>query len=248
MAYNDGGFKITIKEKTSKEEILNNIAMVLTYLETTHKIEEFSNFNLYFQMYKDDQRQALIDPNDPTNQSGGFSLKPTSEHKTFDLLPDGSKKITYKKDVDFQRIKQTIDNVINNPTPSKYKAISIKKVEAVRKQYQLELAEKRKIEQAKHEKILEEINKLEQEEKELLHSFKKMIASKFHCDIRDLHIYTTSMNFITDPKTILKYLGTIETPKESKIFRVTYKDKLTKKAFLVEIYDLNKTLLNTISL
>lgn len=75
MAYNDGGFKVTIKSKTSKEEILNHLAMTLTYLETTHGIEEFSNINIYLQMYKDDERQVLIDPNNPSKQSGGVRIK-----------------------------------------------------------------------------------------------------------------------------------------------------------------------------
>ncbi len=248
MAYNDGGFKMTIREKTSKEEILNQLAMTLTYLETTHGIEEFSNINIYLQIYKNDERQMLIDPNNPSKQSGGFSLKPETEHKTFETLADGSKKITYKKDVDFKRIQETIEQLIKQPALSKYKPISIKKVEEARNQHESYLKEQRKKAEEEHAQAMAERRKLEQEEKDLLNSFRQMIADKFNCDIRDLSVYTISMNFVTDKNTLKKYLGSIETPKEEKIFRVTYRDQTTKKAAYSEVYDLQKNLLNTIDI
>ncbi len=167
MAYNDGGFKVTIKSKTSKEEILNHLAMALTYLETTHGIEEFSNINIYLQMYKDDERQVLIDPNNPSKQSGGFVLKPETEHKTFEVLSDGSKKVIYKKDVDFKRIQETIDNLIKLPALSKYKSVAVKKVDEAREQHELLLKEQREKEQEAYEKKLAERKIAEQKEEKV---------------------------------------------------------------------------------
>lgn len=182
------------------------------------------------------------------NNQGGFALKPETEHKTFEVLSDGSKKVTYKKDVDFKRIQETIDNLIKLPALSKYKSVAVKKVDEAREQHELLLKEQREKEQEVYEKKLADRKIAEQREKDLLNSFRQMIADNIGCSVQDLSKYTTSMNFVIDKKTIIKYLGDIEIPREEKIFRVTYKDKESKKALYSEIYDLQKNLLHTIKI
>jgi hypothetical protein len=199
-------------------------------------------------MYKNDKRQALCNDLDTLNTLKGYALKPTIEHKTFEDLSNGSKKVVYTKDVDFERIKKTVDALVQRPSVSEYKAIAVKDIEEIRQAQNALLKQQRKQAHEAYEKKLTEQKRLEQEEKNRLLSFKQMIATKLNCALIELPSYTTSMNLVTDRKTILKYLGPIEMPKEETIFRVTYRDNISKKASYAEAYDVQHNLLSRIDL
>lgn len=245
MAYNDGGYKITINEKTSKEEILNTFAKILTYLETTHGIEEFAKINLYLQMYKDDERQMLVDTNNILSGETGRILKPEKPHKTFQQLTDGSKKVIFDKGLNGKRLEDTVSSFIQNPSiKTTSTMIPVSKMEAYRKKMKKREEELIK----KREEERQDLHAKEQAKRDheiaILNGFKTFIANKLGCNINELQLYTTSIAHLKDRKTILKYLDGKPIPSSEEAFRVTYKDLTTKKASFVEIYSMDLEFLN----
>lgn len=81
-------------------------------------------------------------------------------------------------------------------------------------------------------------------EKENLYQFKLFICKKINIDIKDLQYKTTSIGLLIDKKTICKYLNIqIEDLIYNKLYRVTYREEITKKPSFFEIYDLNHNLI-----
>lgn len=169
MQYDIGGCKLVIKDKTNKEEILNAMATFLTRLEEEQGIEEFSNINVYFQIYKDEEKQILINKENLEKTYNGFSFKVNCEgsHKKIEQLEDGSKKITFNKDVNWGRINDSIEKVRNEKdNDSKTTSISITNYERLVNAYRLEQLEKQQKAMAERQAIRDAKLKKEQEEKE----------------------------------------------------------------------------------
>lgn len=245
MAYNDGGYKITINAKTSKEEILNAFTKIFTYLQDVHGVEEFGKINLYFQMYKDDERQMLIDPTTLLADECGYNLSPEKTHKTYEDLPDGSKKISFQKTLNGERLEKTENYTIETkPFKTTSKLIAISKIDKIRLQVELEREARQKKENEEYQVQLLKKREIQEQENAIFNNFKIFIAKKLNCNVNELQLHTTSLAYLKDKKTFLKYLKGKEIPKEEKVFRVTYKDPQTKKASTIEIFNMKLELLN----
>ncbi len=233
-----GGIRITIKEKTSKEEILIAFAKILTKFEDNYGVEEFSSINLYLQMHIDGERQAIVNKDNPTQRCTQYTFSGLQNHKTVIKNEDGSKTINFRKEVDLSRIERVILDEKNNKD-NEYKCISIK-------QYENEKKEKA-IRDEIYEKMMDEKRKQKQQEIELkqkvkeqnLYNFKNKIAEKLGCKIEDLHHHTTVINYFTNKQIISKYSN------EAEVLKVRYRDPVTKVPAQTELYDINQNLIAT---
>lgn len=241
MQYDIGGCKLVIKDKTNKEEILNAMATFLTKLEEEQGIEEFSNINVYFQIYKDEEKQILVNKDNLEKTYNGFSFKINCEgpHKKIEQLEDGSKKITFNKDVNWDRINNSIEKVRGEKdNDSKIVTISITKYERILNAYRVEQLEQQQKAMAERQTIRDAKLKKEQEEKDHLRLFKEIMAKRLNIELKDLSSITTSVTCIYDKNSIEKYITLDKLPIEGKVFRITFKNKVTKKATHTEVYNM----------
>lgn len=246
MKVDIGGCKLAIKEKTSKSEILNAMALFLTQLEEHYGIEEFSNINVYMQMYKDGEKQVLVDKSNLfyTYDSFDFTLKNVPAYKTIVALADGSKKISFNKEIDYERIQKSVEATRNNSNPnpttvaiptSMYKA---KMTEIINKK-----KEEEEIAYQKEVQAYEARLKKEEDQRQLLESFKEMIAKKLNTDIKNLPTYTSSIAYLKDERTMLKYISKEQIPTNMMALRVTYRNPKTREITHSEIYNLDLVLI-----
>lgn len=123
-----------VRGKISKEAIINHLLNELTTLEERYGVEYFSDFNIYFQMYKDDKKTLLV--NGQLEPIYTEKIEKSNTYEKVTKLEDGSKLITYNKDIDLKKITDTINiakedakksrNELYLVTPQEYKIVSIK--------------------------------------------------------------------------------------------------------------------------
>jgi len=245
-----GGLKISFKGKVSLNQIIYDLSAQLLSLQNNFDIEEFSGVNFYFNMYKNDEKTALIHRSEDLPEINCISIESNKNHKTFENLEDGSKKVTYSKGIDFDNFKDGVYQIIKNSNINygKFDLQTKSEIEArlneIEKEKQL-LLEKQRIQRKKEEEEEQRLRNIEQ--KKLL-EFKNHIKATFNIKEENFNDNISSYAIIVSKSTITKYLKNVDNLKEfdDEYFRVTFINKKTGKAGDIYIYNMNKELVTKI--
>lgn len=227
------GGKLFVKGKMSKEDIIRSITHELTTLEERYSIEYFSDFNIYFQMYKDDQKTLLVNENIIPVHSV-HTIEPNN-YKIVTKLDDGSKNIKYNKDINSSSLISLMDSVREDvkKTANEYYLLNAKEYGAIIEQrkrkeneandeYERRAREKELAYQKERDHELEKINK-----------FKSILVNVYKFKtVKDLERATTSINKLTSKYRMKQYVPEIMIPENNQVlYKASFKDGH------VDIYD-----------
>jgi len=229
------GRKLVIKGKASKTEIIDFFVSQLTELEEVHGVDYFSDFNIYFQMYKNDEKTLLVNNNGDKTY---MAYEPNSQnYKKITTLKDGSKNIKYNKEIDFDQIKKSVNEIIENPvklageeillTSSEYKTfLNNKKIKEMA--IRLEIEKKKKAEEEVYlakQRAEEEIHLAKQRiELKKINDFKNILMIKYSFkDIKELEKATTSINKLTRKFDIIKYIKEDLIPNNCIVYKASFR-------------------------
>jgi len=228
----DAGCQLLIKEKTSKQEILKSLALLLTKLEEEQDIDEYSNIHISFDIYKDDEKHVLVSKADPTKKYSGFNAQPNPGHKKVTKLPDGSKQITYNKEVDFHDLEKTINDAKVN------KRENIPQISMSVKDYELLLRG-----QLSPKQTTIEPPKPVEKPKTRVQLLQELLAAKLKVEIADLSKYINSVEYLTDELSILDFIDKKQIPPDNKVILIRYRDQETGRISHNELYTMDLQLI-----
>jgi len=234
------GKKFVVRGKISKEAIINHLLNELTTLEERYGVEYFSDFNIYFQMYKDDKKTLLV--NGQLEPIYTEKIEKSNTYEKVTKLEDGSKLITYNKDIDLKKITDTINiakedakksrNELYLVTPQEYKIVSIK-VEAKKEEiYNLQKKQEQEKTAIRQQKENIEIERLEK--------FKSILMEVYEFKtIKELENNTTSINKLNSKYRMREYtIPEIMISNNDFVYKASFKDGH------VDIYDINMNLIH----
>lgn len=223
MSYEtDGGWKVKIKGKSSKESIAAAILNSLGELESKLGVQEYGSVNVYMQIYKDEQKLAIF--NDQNQCIKGTSSKSSENHKTVVRDSDGSNKVLYCTQVDYSRLQNSINSKPSSVPWDTYKTVYVNAIKekreafAVARQIELEKVDK------KHLIEREKLRLTKQAEQESLQKFRALIETDLGITTRsEFNRLISSFRKLNSTRGKLKYLSENEIPLNGDVFRVTYR-------------------------
>lgn len=240
-----GGYKISIKGKTSIQEILENIAGTLVRLEENHGIEEFGGINFYCQLYKNEEKQILMSNTEVGGYIGGATKDAKGDHKKIKNINNNTKEVTYNKGVNIKQLEDHVNNIKESLSPEKnldYKATSTKVFNRIINDYykekELELAKKQRIQREKQVKREEECQKERQDFSEKISKLKKENLQKLGIKkINKFNKYFSAAGELKTKKGILKYLKEDQIPSVLPCYRLGVRNGFEGDVIASRIYD-----------
>jgi hypothetical protein len=228
----DTGCQLLIKDKTSKQEILKSLALLLTKLEDEQGIDEYGNIHISFDIFKDEEKQVLVSKVDPTKKYSGFTGQPSAEHKIVSKLPDGSKKIYYDKEVDFKDLEKTIHDA------KAKKRENIPQISMSVKEYEKVLRGQPFVKHA----VIEPPKPVEKP-KTRVQLLQELLSKKLNVEITDLTKYINSVEYLTDEASILDFIDKKQIPVDNKVILIRYRDQETGRVSHNELYTMDLELI-----
>lgn len=228
----DTGCQLVIKDKTSKQEILKSLALLLTKLEQEQEIDEYANIHISFDIFKDGDKQVLVSKTDPTKKYSGFNAQPSAEHKTIIKLPNGSKQITYDKEVNFKDLEKTINEAKTKKRDNIPQiAMSVKDYDALLRG------------QLTPKSTIIEPPKPVEKPKTRVQLLQELLSKKLKVEIADLSKYINSVEYLTDEAAILDFIDKKQIPADNKVILIRYRDQETGRISHNELYTMDLELI-----
>ena len=234
------GWRISIKGKTSKEDIAAQVLRVLGELEAAGGIHEYSGINVYVNLYRNGKRVAVVDQG---GLIGGLDLVSEKSHAVVD--PSDKNVVRYKTEVDFARLQ----NKASAPS-----AFNLRRFDFIDfDDYELQVKERARVRQTQRDehnrqrvKEHDEYIKERTQKENRLKAFKLFLIERHSVGAGEFAKRIPSSGEVTSKAGKLKYLDAGHQAVSGIVFRATIRST-TGTTKSVEIFDVNHVLLNVIS-
>ena len=251
-----GSLEIKLREKLSKNDILDVLAEHMTMLEETFGIEEFS-LNYYLSCYIDNKKQSFYhEEHNAIVKSINLKNDTKLENTSKLISKNGNARVvSFDKNINVDKIRSTVES-IQKHNPYRYWSNNIKVIPSSvvksiiqDKENQIQI-ERDKLNLLNQQKRKQEEEQRRREREEYERPLKSLIAKKIiESGLTDLEFKRTicsSYDYIKSRTVIAKYLANkpdlLEKYHNCRLIRMSIKND-EGKVGKVELYDLSGTLI-----